>query len=146
MKLGWWATVDLKPADIINYFSLLKVALWGIEVSYYTHLESFGVISYMLIVSAWKYGSPMLSFRHPPPFLPRCVGICNSHDTRYQDPPFFSLVYLVKISGVLGTRLLHQFGCYQHRCEWKGARVCGALVQFGCYQHRHEWMLRPHPY
>ena len=52
---------------------------------------------------------------------------------------------------------LGQFGCYQHRSEWKDlwcsstvrllsawiwmkARVCGALVQFGCYQHRHKWM------
>ena len=30
---------------------------------------------------------------------------------------------------------LVQFGCYQHRYEYK---VCGALVQFGCYQLKHK--------
>ena len=50
---------------------------------------------------------------------------------------------------------LVQFGCYQHRYEWKdlwcsstvqllstyidmNERVCDALVQFSCYQHKHK--------
>ena len=39
----------------------------------------------------------------------------------------------------LDVYICHKLFSSKHVQMWIGWRICGALVQFGCYQHKYEW-------
>ena len=114
------ASLDLKDTEYsMSHWFELKIKLyhnwrcqnhWVSELVF-TDSAKFGVIS----IRTWVL---ITSFQPPLHVLYRAL--------------------IIDMNGKIYGALV-QFGCYQHRYEWKG--VCGALVQFGCYQHKQEYII-----